>query len=197
MPMSQLCCAQRRLVHPDAAGNYPIEKSAAPQAAPFDPKCGGWIYCELLLTCEVWTSTVVMRRELIEQVGGFNAKLRRGQDYDYWLRASQCTRIDRLDAPLARYRMQVAHDRKYPEINWELTVIRSALEKWGATAPDGKALAAARLSKRLWALNYDFAVAQYQAGRHALAREAFAAALKERPLHLKTRMFALANRLKR
>jgi len=151
-----LCCTRWHLLNPDAAGRYHIERVAPPESAPVDPKCAGWIYCELLLDCEVWTSSVVMRRTLCERIGGFEAELRRGQDYDYWLRASRVTRIDRLDAPLALYRMQVAHDRKFPDTNWELTVIRRAIERWGTTGPDGRTLPEAELRRRRWALNYDF-----------------------------------------
>jgi hypothetical protein len=127
---------------------------------------------------------------------GFDADLRRGQDYDYWLRASRATRIDRLDAPLALYRLQVAHDRKFPDTNWELTVIRRALERWGATGPDGRALPEAQLRARLWELNYKFGYIQYQGGRNALAAHAFAAAWRERPTHLKTIFYAIASKLR-
>lgn len=192
-----MCCTRWHMLHPDTAGRYHIERAAAPESAPVDPKWAGWIYCELLLDCEVWTSTVVMRRELSERIGGFNAELRRGQDYDYWLRASRVTRIDRLDVPLALYRTQVAHDRKFPETNWELTVIRRAIEKWGTTGPNGRALPEAELRARLWALNYKFGYAQYQGGRYTLARAAFAAALRERPAHLRTMLYVLASNLKR
>ena len=191
-----ICCTRWHLLHPDVAGHYHIERAAAPESAPVDPGCAGWIYCELLLDCEVWTSTVVMRRELGERIGGFDAELRRGQDYDYWLRASRLTRIDRLDAPLALYRMQVAHDRKFPDTNWELTVIRRAIEQWGVTGPDGRTLPEAEIRARLWELNYKFGYAQYQNGGYALARAAFAAARRERPLHLKTMLYALASNLK-
>src|SRR5262245_60758400 len=112
-PDVAMCCTRWHLLYPDAAGAYHFERAASPESVSVDPKWRGWIYCELLLDCEVWTSTVVMRRELDERVGGFDVKLRRGQDYDYWLRASRLTRIDRLDAPLALYRMQVTHDRKF------------------------------------------------------------------------------------
>jgi glycosyltransferase involved in cell wall biosynthesis len=192
-----LCCTRWHVLHPDAAGHYHFERPPAPESVPVDPKWAGWIYCELLLDCEVWTSTVVMRRNLSERIGGFDAELRRGQDYDYWLRASRVTRIDRLDAPLALYRMQVAHDRKFPDTNWELTVIRRAIERWGTTGPDGRALPEAELRARLWALNYKFGYTQYQGGRYALARTAFAAALRERPSHLKTMLYTLASKLKR
>jgi glycosyltransferase involved in cell wall biosynthesis len=192
-----MSCTRWHLLHPDAAGRYHIERAVALESVSVDPKCAGWIYCELLLDCGVWTSTVVMRRELGERIGGFDAELRRGQDYDYWLRASRVTRIDRLDAPLALYRMQVAHDRKFPDTNWELTVIRRAIERWGATGPDGRALPEAELRARLWELNYKFGYTQYLGGRYAMARAAFAAALRERPTHVKTMLYALASNLKR
>ena len=195
-PNVAMCCTGWHLLHPDAAGGYHFERPAAPESVPVDPKCAGWIYCQLLLECEVWTSTVLMRRDFGERVGGFDPGLRRGQDYDYWLRASRLTRIDRLDAPLALYRMQVAHDRKFPDTNWELTVIRRAIERWGATGPDGRALSHADLRARLWALNYNFGYAHYQGGRYALARDAFVSALRERPAHLKTLLYALASKLK-
>ena len=195
-PDVALCCTLWQLLYPDAAGRYHIEHAAAPESAAVDPRCKGWVYCELLLDCEVWTSTVVMRRELFERVGGFDPGLRRGQDYDYWLRASQVTRIDRLDAKLALYRMQVAHDRKFPDTNWELAVISRAIERWGTAGPDGRALPEAKVRARLWALNYGFGYTQYRGRRYALARTAFAAALRERPAHMKTMYYALASSLR-
>jgi glycosyltransferase involved in cell wall biosynthesis len=191
-----LSCTRWNLLHPDERGRYRIERPAAPETAAVDARLSGWIYCDLLLDCQVWTSTVVMRRTLGERIGGFDADLRRGQDYDYWLRASRVTRIDRLDAPLALYRLQVAHDRKFPDTNWELAVIRRALERWGATGPDGRALPRAQLRARLWELNYKFGYIQYQGGRNAIAARAFAAAWRERPAHLKTIFYAVSSKLK-
>jgi glycosyltransferase involved in cell wall biosynthesis len=40
----------------------------------------------LLQTCTVLTSSVVVRRSALEAVGGFDRRLRRGQDFDLWLR---------------------------------------------------------------------------------------------------------------
>lgn len=191
-----MCCTRWHLLHPDSAGHYHFEHAPVPESAPVDPKFAGWVYCELLLDCEVWTSTVLMRRELTARVGGFDVKLRRGQDYDYWLRASRMARIDRLDAPSALYRMQVEHDRKFPDTNWELAVIRRALEQWGTAGPDGRSLPAAQMRERLWGLNYRFGYMQYQGGRYGLAQAAFAAALRERPTHVKTMLYALASSLR-
>jgi len=57
-----------------------------------DPSLSGWLYTTLLGDCVVWTSTVVARKARLLQVGDFDPELRRGQDYDYWLRASRQTR---------------------------------------------------------------------------------------------------------
>jgi glycosyltransferase involved in cell wall biosynthesis len=40
----------------------------------------------LLQTCTVLTSSVVVRRSALDAVGGFDRRIRRGQDFDLWLR---------------------------------------------------------------------------------------------------------------
>jgi glycosyltransferase involved in cell wall biosynthesis len=51
--------------------------------------------------CTVLTSTVVARREAIDAAGGFDASLRRGQDFDLWVRMAHLgTRIDYQREPL-------------------------------------------------------------------------------------------------
>jgi hypothetical protein len=52
-----------------------------------------------------------------------------------------------------------------------------------------------KVRTRLWGLNYRFGYMQYQGGRYALARVAFASALRERPTHLKTVLYTLASGL--
>jgi glycosyltransferase involved in cell wall biosynthesis len=195
-PSVAMCCSRWRVLSPDASGTYTIETGPAPEVVRADPECSGWIYCELLLDCAVWTSTVLMRRQLIEQTGFFDPELRRGQDYDYWLRASRLTLIDRLDAPLALYRLQQgAQDRKFPNTNWELIVVRRAIERWGIAGPDRRTVSRSKLQTRLWRLNFSFGHAQYQQGRYLQARAAFASALRERPTHIKTFLYFLASAL--
>ncbi|RYG26125.1 MAG: glycosyltransferase family 2 protein, partial [Burkholderiales bacterium] len=46
----------------------------------------GWLYPELLLDCVVWTSTVLVHRQVLDQTGPFDTSLRIGEDYDLWLR---------------------------------------------------------------------------------------------------------------
>jgi glycosyltransferase involved in cell wall biosynthesis len=193
-----MCCTGWHVLFPDPSGNYEFPKQEAPRQVHLDPNQSGWIYCELLMDCIVWTSTVVMRRELCECLSGFNPALRRGQDYDYWLRASRQTRIDRFSEQLAVYRMEEgARARKFPDTNWELEVVRGAIDKWGLCGPDGRTLPADKIRKRLWELNFRFAYSQFHSGRYGVARQAFRAALRERPAHLKTQAYFLASALRR
>ena len=190
-----LACTRWELLHPDASGRYVIDP------APSDRRpCAGHTavtYADLLLDCHVWTSTVLMRRELIDQLGGFNPALRRGQDYDYWLRASRVTPIHRLDASFARYRMGSGHGKKFPGKNWELAVIREALAQWGLTGPDGRGLGARQMRRRLWQLNLNFGYEQLKLGRSGAAQEAFLAALRQRPWHAPTLLRLLISTLSR
>src|SRR5690349_16411561 len=50
------------------------------------------------------TSSVVMRHEVAARVGEFDAQLRGPEDHDYWLRATEVTRVGRVDAALTGYR---------------------------------------------------------------------------------------------
>ena len=95
-----------------------------------DPAISGWIYNELLLLCVLHTTTVVMRSTLVERIGYFDPSLRRGQDYDYWLRASRVTPIHRLDAKLSVYRLHESnHTWKPQRVNYGATVVERALER--------------------------------------------------------------------
>ena len=49
-------------------------------------------------TCTVMTSSVVARRDAIEAVGRFDARIRRGQDWDLWLRLAHKGHVMVLNA---------------------------------------------------------------------------------------------------
>ena len=48
--------------------------------------------------------TVMARRTVFEDLGGYDTSLRRGQDYDLWLRAYRRFRMHNLPQPLIKYR---------------------------------------------------------------------------------------------
>ncbi|GAG05160.1 unnamed protein product, partial [marine sediment metagenome] len=52
----------------------------------------------------VATSTVLVRKEAVEAVGGFDEQFRGPEDYDLWMRIAAKYPIVKTDQPLARYR---------------------------------------------------------------------------------------------
>ncbi|MFP4616188.1 MAG: glycosyltransferase family 2 protein [Thiohalorhabdus sp.] len=102
------------------------------------PACSGWLYTQLLHDFAVWTSVVMMKRELFQRIGGFTESLKQGQDFEYWLRASRVTEIHMLSHEMALYRK---HPRNTtagcPARNYAAEIIEEALNRWGVYGPDG------------------------------------------------------------
>jgi len=145
----------------------------------------GWLYCDLLLDCVVWTSSVLMRRSVYEQVGDFNAELRRGQDYDYWLRISRLTRIHKLDSCLAVYRLNEASVTNRPnKINYEYLLLTDTLGKWGYRCVSGKTADEERVQKRLSEICFSFAYHQFYSGDISVALSSILTSLRHDKLRV-------------
>ncbi len=63
-------------------------------------KPSGWIFEPSLALCLVSPSAVMMRRELLDEVGWFDVTLPACEDYDLWLRVSLHYPIYLIEAPL-------------------------------------------------------------------------------------------------
>lgn len=69
----------------------------------------GDIYPIILQGSIVHTSTVLLTRQRVEEIGGFDVSLRpSGEDFDYYIRAAECGRVAFVDIPTARYRVGAA-----------------------------------------------------------------------------------------
>lgn len=173
-------------VWPSVDAEPPAALLAELQAASADTAlwagASGWIYPELLLDCCVWTSTVLVERRLLEELGGFDVNLRIGEDYDLWLRASRLTPILRLAQPLALYRHHPQGvTKRAPRANHKGQVVGQALSRWGLASPDGR-LAPRRAVMRNLARSWgDFAGAQLTAGQLPEARASALKALRLNP----------------
>jgi glycosyltransferase involved in cell wall biosynthesis len=82
-------------------------------------------------------SSVVMRREMLERAGGYDASLPVGQDYDLWMRLSGLTRLANLPEPLVvrrllRDRVSAVRDderlRAEARVRWR--ALRAGLYPW-------------------------------------------------------------------
>lgn len=156
---------------PDAACLQQVQDSAADTAR--WGGASGWIYPQLLLDCVVWTSTVLVQRSLLEEIGGFDVSLRVGEDYDLWLRASRVTPIVRVARPYALYRIHPASiTRSAPTDNYRGKVVLRALAQWGRSSPDGRQASKPAVQRVLAKSWTDFAAAHLDSGNLAGARRA-------------------------
>lgn len=136
----------------------------------------GWLYPKLLLSCVVWTSTVLVHRSVFDEVGLFDPELRIGEDLDLWLRASRVTPILRVNAPLALYRIHAdSLTRRVPQRNYRAEVITRALRRWGYRSPDGTCAIRADVQRVLSRSWHEYGSALLGVGK---ARGALAASVK-------------------
>ena len=99
----------------------------------------------------VATSTVLVKREALERVGGFDTQFVGPEDYDLWMRLAVDHRLARIDAPLSRYRHVVGSlsmdERKFlPQV---LRVLEKGFAEGGALHGFAH-LRKAAISNQLW-----------------------------------------------
>jgi glycosyltransferase involved in cell wall biosynthesis len=75
----------------------------------------GDIYSAMIMGNLVWPSSVVMRRTLLDRVGRFDEALVRGEDHEFFLRASREAIAGFADVPSIRYRVGMVDQRTSPE----------------------------------------------------------------------------------
>jgi glycosyltransferase involved in cell wall biosynthesis len=174
---------------PDGDGSYriagwatrPVDRSAGIAA-----DASGSLYTSLLLDCHILTSTVVMRRSLMQRLGGFDEGLRCGEDYDYWLRMSRQARIDCMAMVGTLYRMSATSATHRPQpVNAEREVLLRALDTWGRAGPDGTEVPADALARRLEQLSDQFGHAHLWRGDPRLAMGWIGARLSADPVRPK------------
>src|SRR5262249_9564276 len=98
------------------------------------PATEGWVVERLIrMEIVVATSTLIVRRSLLEQVGGFDVGQRMYEDYDLWLRLARLSEIDGVNETLLLKRRHEGHFCSY-SIAWEDRL--RALEKLLASATE-------------------------------------------------------------
>ncbi|MCY4643170.1 MAG: glycosyltransferase [Bacteriovoracales bacterium] len=65
-------------------------------------KCGGWIFPKCLPLCPISPSTVMIHREVLEQVGVFDPQMIVCEDYDLWLRITPFFEVGFVEDPIIK-----------------------------------------------------------------------------------------------
>lgn len=147
----------------------------------------GWPYAELLLDCIVWTSTVIVEKAELEKAGLFDESLRKGQDYDLWLRLSRQIEMVGLEKPTALYRIHPASiTSSVKEINYEYLILSRAVQRWGQTGPDGRSPPAGLVAARLARSSFGHGRAHLMQGNPRIAQKSFLLSMRHSGIRAKT-----------
>lgn len=87
-------------------------------------KIEGDIHESIFASIPYVTSTIMIRRQILEDIGGFDENLRYWQEYDLAIRCAQCTKIGFVNRQLCLYRI-IHNDKKRLSNNidgWESAV---------------------------------------------------------------------------
>jgi GT2 family glycosyltransferase len=143
-------------------------------------------YAELLLDCIVWTSTVIVERAALDQVGVFDPDLRKGQDYDLWLRLSREIPMLGMQTPTALYRIHGSSiTTSLKPVNYEYLILSRAIERWGERGPDGRSPPPGLVAERLARSCLNHALAHLQHGDPRIAATCLALSMHHSRIDLK------------
>jgi glycosyltransferase involved in cell wall biosynthesis len=149
------------------------------------PRPCGYIFHTLLFKCFFQTSTVMIRRNVLDKVGMFDEQFFVGEDYDLWLRISAEHRIGYLPEVVAKYRQHSPSitARDLPTYKpWEIKVIEKALKMF----PQEKTkIFSRKLKKRLARPYFDIAYAAFHKKKYQVARYYFSKCLQTWPYNSK------------
>lgn len=107
-----------------ARGDLPDVQSAV------QPLYEGDVFEDLLRGNHVTVTSVMVRREVFDALGGFNEQLRAAEDWDLWIRVAASYPVAAVHEPLVSYRfhsgMMSSDPRRMQKARWQ--VVRSGLD---------------------------------------------------------------------
>lgn len=178
-------------VQPDGTFSVLPQPTNLDKPPTLDMALSGWIYKDLLLGSAISIITAMIRRSVVETVGGLDETLRMGEDYDFWIRVSRHYQIHRFDRTLAYYRIHPQGTTKVPrKENNEYNVLLRAINTYGLSGPaDNVPVDAGALNERFFLLCFRFGHFHIRFGDAAVARMAFRKAIDYDSLRPKAWLF--------
>jgi GT2 family glycosyltransferase len=143
----------------------------------------GKIFTPMVMGNLVHTSTVVLRRERLERVGGFDESLRRtGEDYDFHLRTCREGPVGLLDLPAIRYQQGMPDRLTAPHLRIHMAEnLLRTIEPVIAHDREKIALPDQTLRRRLAQIHAWIGYERLERGEVALARKHLLLSLRQWP----------------
>lgn len=133
------------------------------------PRPEGFIFQELIFQCLFQTSTVMVRREVLDDVGLFDSALPLGEDYDLWLRIAAKYKIGYIPKVLTGYRRRkgslTASDATLKP--WDIAVAEKALER---EADEARKISPRVVKKKFGARYFQAGYSALKEGKYSIAR---------------------------
>lgn len=118
----------------------------------------GGILCNwlehLALEQRIMTPSIVVRRDVYEQLGGFDSRLVCSEDWEMWVRIAACYPIWYETEPLAVYRMHTSSNTgRHTRSGEDIRYTRLAIELFHSYLPEERANAIAKRAKEVYAIS--------------------------------------------
>lgn len=168
----------------DGEGNI-LEASVAASRRRSRPS--GYVFPTLFLDPFIVGNSVLIRKECLDRVGGFDESLRWG-DYHLWMRIARRYKIDYTNQVLTQYRQHAAQQtrdaslRPVKQDSAGLAAIRKIVETYPEIRQE---LGAKKIRRRMAALYFDMAFTWFSSGCVEYARESLAKAIGLWPTNLR------------
>lgn len=186
------------LWHRDASGDFPSPASlaGAGTGTAIDEDMSGWIYHHLLLDCWILTSTAMIRREVLERLGGFDESLPYSEDWDLWLRIARHYPMAKLAGSSTLYRQHPQQgNRRVRDIDYRTRLLAENVREYGLSSRDGRELDRRQFRHRLGRYHAEYGFSQLQGGHRGAAARAMIAAWRCHPTRLRYLAYLAAGTL--
>jgi len=182
---------------PDGSFDSPPEPVVDNPQNPLLAEHSGWIYTKLLFDNIVHIITAMIRKEVVEELVGFDESLPTGEDYDFWLRMSRHFRADKLNRVLAYYRIHATSITKVPRAeNNEYRVLKKMLDQYGLVGPDNSIVEESRMRDRLAQLCFSHGYFHYWSGDPCVAAKTIGEAWRYSGFKFKVLAYLIIAKLK-
>lgn len=119
----------------------------------------GNIFHILLYNNFIPTSTVIVRRGVLKEIGLFNPRYKISQDYDLWLRIAETYPVDFLNEPLAKYRFR--HEGISRNVELMVNEDFQILEFWLNKKPELRRELKSKIKQKKARLHYQLVLYYY------------------------------------